>query len=28
MGLKPVAHIREGFSGWRAAGGMVETDEK
>jgi rhodanese-related sulfurtransferase len=28
MGLKPVAHIREGFSGWRAAGGTVETDEK
>ena len=24
MGLKPVAHIRGGFSGWKAAGGPVE----
>jgi rhodanese-related sulfurtransferase len=28
MGLKPVAHIREGFGGWKAAGGPVETDGK
>jgi rhodanese-related sulfurtransferase len=28
MGLKPVAHIREGFSGWKAKGGPVELDEK
>ena len=28
MGLKPVAHIDEGFSGWKKAGGAVETDEK
>jgi rhodanese-related sulfurtransferase len=24
MGLKPVAHMRGGFSGWKAAGGPVE----
>jgi rhodanese-related sulfurtransferase len=28
MGLKPVAHIHEGFRGWKAAGGPVEVDEK
>lgn len=28
MGLKPVAHIREGFGGWKEAGGPVQTDEK
>jgi rhodanese-related sulfurtransferase len=28
MGLKPVAHIRDGFSGWKAKGGPVEMDEK
>lgn len=28
MGLKPVAHIREGFRGWKAAGGPVETEAK
>jgi rhodanese-related sulfurtransferase len=28
MGLKPVKHIGEGFSGWKAAGGAVEMDEK
>jgi rhodanese-related sulfurtransferase len=28
MGLKPVAHIKEGFSGWKKAGGPVETDQK
>jgi rhodanese-related sulfurtransferase len=28
MGLKPVAHIREGFRGWKDAGGPVETDGK
>ncbi|MEX0590222.1 MAG: rhodanese-like domain-containing protein [Xanthobacteraceae bacterium] len=28
MGLKPVAHIDEGFSGWKKAGGAVEIDEK
>jgi rhodanese-related sulfurtransferase len=27
MGLKPVAHIDEGFRGWKKAGGAVETDE-
>jgi rhodanese-related sulfurtransferase len=27
MGLKPVAHIRGGFSAWRAAGGPVEQVE-
>jgi rhodanese-related sulfurtransferase len=26
MGLKPVAHIAEGFKGWKAAGGPVEKD--
>jgi len=25
MGLRPVAHIRGGFSAWKAAGGPVET---
>jgi rhodanese-related sulfurtransferase len=24
MGLKPVAHVLEGFKGWKAAGGPVE----
>jgi rhodanese-related sulfurtransferase len=28
MGLKPVAHIEEGFKGWKAAGGPVEAVEK
>ena len=28
MGLKPVAHIREGFRGWKEAGGPVETVQK
>jgi rhodanese-related sulfurtransferase len=28
MGLKPVAHIHEGFGGWKKAGGPVETDPK
>ena len=28
MGLKPVAHIKEGFSGWKKAGGPVEMDQK
>jgi len=28
MGLKPVAHIREGFGGWKKAGGPVEMDGK
>jgi rhodanese-related sulfurtransferase len=28
MGLKPVAHIREGFSGWKKSGGPVEMDPK
>jgi len=28
MGLKPVAHIHEGFGGWKKAGGPVETEEK
>jgi rhodanese-related sulfurtransferase len=28
MGLKPVAHIREGFRGWKEAGGPVEMDPK
>lgn len=28
MGLKPVAHIETGFSGWKKAGGPVETPEK
>lgn len=27
MGLKPVAHIRGGFSAWKKAGGPVETVE-
>ena len=26
MGLKPVAHIHDGFKGWKAAGGPTETD--
>lgn len=28
MGLKPVAHIREGFGGWKKSGGPVEMDRK
>lgn len=28
MGLKPVAHIETGFSGWKKAGGPVEIPEK
>lgn len=28
MGLKPVAHIEEGFRGWKAAGGPVDTEKK
>jgi rhodanese-related sulfurtransferase len=28
MGLKPVAHIDEGFRGWKDSGGPVEMDEK
>lgn len=28
MGLKPVAHIREGFRGWKEAGGPVDTEQK
>jgi rhodanese-related sulfurtransferase len=28
MGLKPVAHIKEGFSGWKKAGGPVDVDPK
>ena len=28
MGLKPVAHIAEGFKGWKQAGGPVEQDPK
>jgi rhodanese-related sulfurtransferase len=28
MGLKPVAHIPEGFKGWKAVGGPVEQDPK
>lgn len=28
MGLNPVAHIREGFRGWKEAGGPVEMDAK
>ena len=28
MGLKPVAHITEGFRGWKQAGGPVEQDPK
>ena len=28
MGLKPVAHIKEGFGGWKKSGGPVETDGK
>ena len=27
MGLKPVAHIETGFSGWKKAGGPVEMPE-
>jgi len=27
MGLKPVAHVLEGFRGWKAAGGPVEMPE-
>ena len=28
MGLKPVAHVSDGFSGWTAAGGPVEPADK
>jgi rhodanese-related sulfurtransferase len=28
MGLQPVAHVRGGFSAWKAAGGPVEMDTK
>jgi len=28
MGLKPVAHIESGFSGWKKAGGSVEMPEQ
>jgi rhodanese-related sulfurtransferase len=28
MGLKPVAHIKEGFTGWKKEGGPIETDPK
>jgi len=28
MGLKPVAHIDSGFSGWKEAGGPVEVPEQ
>jgi rhodanese-related sulfurtransferase len=28
MGLKPVAHLREGFRGWKEAGGPVDTEPK
>ena len=28
MGLKPVAHIREGFRGWKEAGGPVDVEGK
>ncbi|MSP42451.1 MAG: rhodanese-like domain-containing protein [Alphaproteobacteria bacterium] len=28
MGLSPVAHMRGGFGGWKAAGGPVETVEQ
>jgi rhodanese-related sulfurtransferase len=28
MGLKPVAHIDSGFSGWKEAGGAVEIPEQ
>ncbi len=28
MGLKPVAHIESGFTGWKKAGGPVEGVEK
>ena len=28
MGLKPVAHIESGFTGWKKAGGPVEDLEK
>jgi rhodanese-related sulfurtransferase len=28
MGLRPVAHIAEGFKGWKAAGGPVEKDSE
>ncbi len=27
MGLKPVAHIESGFSGWKKAGGSVEMPD-
>jgi rhodanese-related sulfurtransferase len=28
MGLTPVAHIEEGFGGWKRAGGPVEVERK
>jgi rhodanese-related sulfurtransferase len=28
MGLKPVAHMEEGFGGWKRAGGPVEMEKK
>ncbi|HEY8567500.1 MAG TPA: rhodanese-like domain-containing protein [Beijerinckiaceae bacterium] len=28
MGLKPVANVSDGFSGWKAAGGPVEVGDK
>jgi len=28
MGLKPVAHVTEGFKGWKEAGGAVESVTK
>jgi rhodanese-related sulfurtransferase len=27
MGLKPVAHIKGGFGGWKKAGGPVDLPE-
>ena len=28
MGLKPVAHIIDGFAGWKSAGGPIEKTER
>lgn len=28
MGLRPVAHIESGFTGWKKAGGPIETPDK
>lgn len=28
MGLKPVAHLKGGFTAWKQAGGAVEMDER